>query len=260
MSSLSQPTSLDISGFPLSFPSDVPIGLDPTIPKPSTKRKSKQNTPAASTESLEIELLKRHLNLAQTKIVDLDNCITEKENRIKVLLARLKAFEEKETKEASERYFPKTTDTPAPSSAPTSVSSCCPSTWLHGLLHHQCQPAQPAYDYTKVIDNLSDKVNVLLSEMDILKVQLNNLEENKNPDTTTEAQTETDVPTPSRPTAGVSEIESSRPVSSASICDKSISSIEEFIFDDLPENNESNVHLNFFHPTTQPSRLRHQTQ
>ena len=240
----------------------------------------KHVTPATSPESLEIELLKRHLNLAQTKIVDLDNTIVEYDNRVKVLYARLKAFEERETLEVSERYFPRSdinahkpssfqataqasshaSHSPSQPSSSTPSSCCCPVSWFRGLFP-QCQPQQessPTNDITAAIQSLSAKVGSVFSEMEKIKIKLEKLENNNKdssmtsppPHPTASAsfqQSETSHQSgDTLPATPLSESDvSSQPIISGSPCnDESLLSIEEFIFED-------NQSLNCLAPTTQ---------
>ena len=109
-----------------------------TTNKQSQKNCSKHYKRATvdSVEELDLAFTKRELASAQTRIVQLDAEILDKDKRIKVLLETVKAYEETETKRSYDTYFPRA------STAPREQTRCThapPTVGCHSAcMYNQC--------------------------------------------------------------------------------------------------------------------------
>lgn len=68
--------------------------------------KKKEKTTPTSKEDNNTDFLKRELVAAQARISQLDATINDEEKQVSILLARVKAFEEKENSKIYEKYRP----------------------------------------------------------------------------------------------------------------------------------------------------------
>jgi hypothetical protein len=167
--------------------------------------KKKVKITPTSKQDISTDFLQRELVAAQTRITQLDATISDKEKQVSILLARVKAFEEKENTEIYEKYFPpsqprshqsQSPPVPAPACSPcshtstTSRSKCCslpPPTChsartcfdrpactcmpLHGCSQCQVQHS-PDTDVKSLFLKIEIEVNDLRSKLDEFKAEL----------------------------------------------------------------------------------------
>ena len=190
-----------IAGPSSTPPSQIDLNVDaqPFTPGPAaipknTKRKNKSSIPITA-EQARIDFLQAELSAAQARIVQLDASIVDKDQRVFVLMARLKLFEEKQTKDIYDKYFPandnsqptQPTTTPPPPYPPHCLHSCCPPyqpppvcSWSrhphhpyhsHPPSHPQSNPAQshPENDVVNTIKILTDEVSEIAKDTKALK-------------------------------------------------------------------------------------------
>ena len=178
---------------------------------PTTKPRAKKNPKPfipISAEQARINFLQTELSAAQTRIVQQDADIVDKDRRVSVLMARIKIFEDEQTKTLHEKYFQSgqshqnsstvqhSEPTPIPprtarvqaSCAPTcpncSPPLCCQQQGLrvqHCLCHaaHNHLPVQPSMnaDLLSSITGLQTQVDVLTKNSSLFKLALQSIEE-----------------------------------------------------------------------------------
>ena len=173
----------------------------PTIQK-NTRRKNKTSVPITA-EQARIDFLQAELSAAQARIVQLDASIVDKDQRVSVLMARLKLFEEKQTKDIYDKYFPanenqqpahSTTVPPThPPCPPRCHSRFCPphptppDCSCSGHRHHPCHcqtQSQPqnsparshaANGVVDTIKNLTHEVSEIAKDTKLLKALMKRL-------------------------------------------------------------------------------------
>ena len=97
--------------------------------KSKGKKKQKSPFPTSDAEA-KVEFLQTELNAAKARIVQLDASVEDKDRRVSVLMARLKLFEDKQNKDAFDKYFPTESNqhdnktTPSARSSSTSPQPC----------------------------------------------------------------------------------------------------------------------------------------
>ena len=165
----------------IRIPSSLPSQLPSSNPR-KVNRKQKQTKEVPTDHDTAIEFLKNELKTAQTRIVQLDFEIKDKDQKISILLARNKILEEKKNEDLMNKYFPtsKPSSTTPPfcqgpsagaSMQPCShaVRSCSPHLvcydFHHQHPHHQlfCQhrttDPKPLDDITNRVDKIEEELN-----------------------------------------------------------------------------------------------------
>ena len=164
-----------------------------TIPK-NTKRKNKTSVPVTA-EQARTDFLQAELSSAQARIVQLDASVVDKDQRISVLMARLKLFEEKQNKDIYDKYFPANDNSqpiqPTTVPPPPCLSHCHPThcpphqtppacscsrhpphpCLCHPPPHSQCSPAQSSSgnDVMDTIKALTNEVAQIAKNTELLK-------------------------------------------------------------------------------------------
>ena len=160
------PLSSHTAGGALPSPTLLPAfsPTTPGVPGPSKvpKKKKKPAIPMTPDEAT-INFLKTELGAAQTRIVELDAEIKDKDQRVAVLWARVQILEEKQNKDVLDKYFPHQADPnkpgptssiappktqiPSPPSCPGScaappptLSGTCCTSHCKQQLTHWCSP------------------------------------------------------------------------------------------------------------------------
>ena len=223
-----------------------------------------------------MDFLQVELKAAQTRIVMLDSDIKDKDQQLSVLWARIKIFEEKQSKEVFNKYFPADDDPtpPCSSSRPPPCSSntpcsatcrcfsppCCPappscSHSMHhaplscSMHHHHCSLStnSSSKGSAKELD-LNEKIEALIVDIKNIKIALSKLK----PTHLFQSQAKDDIATAhcdsvddDFPARGDSNEDDVAPSPSASTA-----SVEEFI-PDFPANPTPPVQLNSLDPTIQ---------
>ena len=163
------------------------------IPKKNQKRKQKASPPVCQKEAT-IEFLQNELKAAQTRIVQLDADIKDKDQQLSVQHARIKILEDKHNQDILDKYFPhKDKETVAPDPPPPShhCSQCAPPPCTY---HRSCNPA-PNYcsskhpcqnldssipeDLVKKVENISNEMRHLLGAVNTLNDKVDDLEQFK---------------------------------------------------------------------------------
>ena len=131
--------------------------------------KASKNTPAIDKTTFELECLKKQLNIAHTKIVELETELVNAKSTNTILGERIKLFEDTTSKDLFEKYFPrnntnKNNDNPS-SSRPRPCNDC-----YHHCAPPPCQTLRcyaPHSDtnHSAAISELSEKVDKLGDEM-----------------------------------------------------------------------------------------------
>ena len=142
ISSAPPPTFTPLPSSAASLSSNTPAPPNSDPPPRQNRKKTKTNIPVTP-EQARIDFLQAELNSAQARIVQLDASIVDKDQRVAILMARLKLFEEKQANDIHEKYFPSNKrDQSTPRYNPT--SSCCyPSAASHscaGSCASRCGP------------------------------------------------------------------------------------------------------------------------
>ena len=150
---------------PIMTSNTLSINIRPAISSPSSlppqnsssntrkvTRKQKPTKDIPSDHETAIEFLKNELKTAQTRIVQLDFEIKDKDQKISVLLARNKILEEKKNDDLMNKYFPRTnpSSTSSPLGHGLSSESSIPSSQLFHpcpLAARACSPHLVCYDY-----------------------------------------------------------------------------------------------------------------
>ena len=177
------------STLPATFtplPSSTTSHSSNTLPPPNSdplprqnRKKTKTNIPTTPDQA-RIDFLQAELNSAQARIVHLDAAIVDKDQRVSILMARLKLFEEKQANEIHEKYFPtnkRAQSTPCDnqtssfcspcasshSCARGCASHCGPHTLSHVACshfqhHHDTPKHEPNNEVGKALDKLSVEV------------------------------------------------------------------------------------------------------
>ena len=129
--------SAPLHALALAQPAARPAARPPAPRRQAPRRQGLQLTPGG----LDKELLERELTVAKVKITSLDNRLSEEESRNKILLERIRMFENRENTAAYHQHFPPPAAesssppalpdtpppppaTPPPSSASLLLSSC----------------------------------------------------------------------------------------------------------------------------------------
>ena len=126
------------------------LSLQPPLAPSQASVRSKNSrtrpaTPQLTPQGLQVELLNREITMAKTKVTVLDKTVTDLEAANKILVERIRLFEQKTNDAQYAEYFPKsnTPAPPVPSLSPTPrpaipqpqplqsiSSSCCPTSSL----------------------------------------------------------------------------------------------------------------------------------
>ena len=86
------------------------------------KKKTKTFIPITA-EQTRIGFLEKELCAAQSRIVQLDASLKDKDQRVSVLMARIKIFEDENTRTVHEKYFPASNTTSQPPRCPSANSA-----------------------------------------------------------------------------------------------------------------------------------------
>ena len=267
-----------------SMPSLAAPNPSQTSFKAGGKKRQKPPFPTTDAEA-KVEFLQTELNAAKARIVQLDASILDKDKRVSVLMARLKMFEDKHTKEVCEEYFPHENDhcsnlgqssseparatcsssTPHPTSCSASSAACstpprcsfhCPPPPCSSSCVHQCHcqhnhTANPESCSRKVRDetdlkDIIEKIDLVGKETTKIKTVIQDLITNK--DRESKDYSATNTKPPNKP----EEVPLQPDVGPSDSPDlnASIASIEEFI-PEIPEHQTSSHHLNCHVPTNQ---------
>ena len=135
--------------------------------------KASKNIPAVDKTAFELECLKKQLNIAQTKIVELETELETAKNTNTILGERIKLFEDTNAKELFEKYFPRNDNNRNTDQSNSSRPSACDG------CHHRCAPPPcPAFscyaphrdtNHTAAISGLSEKVSKLGDEISSIR-------------------------------------------------------------------------------------------
>lgn len=208
-----------------------------------TSKKKPKPFVAVSAEQTRIEFLQAELATAQTRIVQLDASVKDKDQTITILNARLKVLEEKQATTIHEKYFPPKNPFLPHTTQPSCSSQqvCChhPPVQCYHAPHPYPQP-HPSHGSSSdqninstlqsSILKLEEKVNSLSEDTKAMQSVLQNF---IRPNESQANEAPTTDPDPVQ-----SEVEANN--------DESIESMEEFIFDD-----ENERHLNCLSLTNQ---------
>ena len=166
---------------PVFVPSSAPT-LAPTLPSrtPQAKKKPKQNFLNTDPKDIEIEFLKRELNLTQTKIVELENAIADSLKTNNVLNARLKTFEDMQNSEMYKKYFSNENSPQTAKQCPLHCpqSSCTPPSCCQ--ITRQCSSLcsnrpPTCHQCPQAGQDLVIKLSEVTKEIELLKIEINNL-------------------------------------------------------------------------------------
>ena len=116
-----------------------------TVAKAASNGKRKAKAISTTKEDINVEFLQRELVAAQARITQLDATIGDKEMQVTILLARVKAFEERENAKIYEKYFPQDPSRQAP---PPPPSTSCPA-----FPNNQCSPHQCCSSHRQVFQS-----------------------------------------------------------------------------------------------------------
>ena len=229
-------------------------------------------------EQARISFLQTELCAAQARIVQLDASVKDKDQRVSVLMARIKIFEDDHTKSMHEKYFPSQEPPSAANqstkpAAPPQTKNICrvhptpqcmcypplPPSCCHPQYQSQCTcqthshhqlPAQA--DLLSSIESLRIQVNDLTEVTRNIQTELNNLGTDQ---TVAVAPPNTAVPSnvvdtePERSNPETETMPDNRTEKASShMLNDSVASFEEFITDDIEPAHNS---LNFQFLTTQ---------
>ena len=168
----------------IRIPSSLPSQLPSSNPR-KVNRKQKHTKEVPTDHDTAIEFLKNELKTAQTRIVQLDFEIKDKDQKISILLARNKILEEKKNEDLMNKYFPtsKPSSTTPPfcqgpsagaSMQPCShaVRSCSPHLvcydFHHQHPHHQLFCQHRTTD-PKPLDNITNRVDKIEEELNHIR-------------------------------------------------------------------------------------------
>ena len=116
------------------------------------KNNSKKSSLPSSNIDTKVEFLQTELAAAQTRIVQIDASLKDKEQMVAVLLARIKVFEERENQQIFDKYFPDNLTRgrpPGTTSAPvTNPMSSHYSNHYRPQCHQQCVPLPQCCHHT----------------------------------------------------------------------------------------------------------------
>ena len=101
----SVPSTSALTASQQSLFSSVPPSNHIPPPRQNSKKNSKAFVPI-SPEQARIDFLQTELSGAQARIVQLDASIKDKDNRVAILMARIKILEDERTKQLFNNYFP----------------------------------------------------------------------------------------------------------------------------------------------------------
>ena len=217
-------------------PSSPPHAVSNDVPKKNPKRKQKASPPVCQKEAT-IEFLQNELNAAQTRIVQLDTDIKDKDQQLSVQRARIKFLEDKHNQDILDKYFPHKEKATQPVRTPPSrhCSPCDPPPCSYqrtcppapcscsGMLSCHNRIATIPDDLLKKVESISDEIQDLLSAVNTLNAKVDYLEQSK-------AFQTNKAPIFSSQTA---ESHESRETASNTSHDASIVSIEDLISDNL---------------------------
>ena len=217
--------------------------------KPSSKPPKKQKSFVPVTaEQARIEFLQAELAAAQTRIVQLDANVKEKDQRVTILQARLKIFEDEQAKTIHDKYFDSSGYQRKPQAVPQyhpclhQLPSCC-----HAGHQHHCQtfknPEENNSPLMSSISKLEEKLDTLATETKSMQLALLNIQARSSLSEPPHPPSPTDRNCGSTVTANVASAQKAVQNDDAddppiSLNDESVTSIEEFIFnvDDQPLN------------------------
>ena len=243
-----------------SLPVTAIGGPVPSNRRSTTRKNSKPFVPTTA-EQARINFLQTELAAAQTRIVQLDANVQDKDQRITVLMARIKIFEDEQTRVLHEKYFPSEEryqntpksqhqssqpppatsrkDPPVPQcSANHSPPSCChqPLCCQHcSYRSHYRENEQPSHNDPNIessIAGLQAQVTLLSEDTKSLHVALLKIQEHCN---------QSRVPS-APPQESAENMRDTNETNSAHASDDSVVSMEEFIDGD---DKASQVPLNF---------------
>lgn len=234
-----------------------------SIPKVKNGKKSLKNTPAIDKTSFEVECLRKQLNIASTKIQELESDLEKKRNTNYILGERIKLFEAANNKDIFEKYFPSEPrkELPAAHSPP-----CCSCNHYHCCAQRPPPPCTSSMSHApykddglmNVVKELSSKLTQLSNETAELKVKVRELVGCKS-DKADKMTMQAGPPhTPLSPDIIVLEQGQFSPglLQNDQQHDQSASSDSNTIDDNVPSD-EQRTPLNFNVPTIQLNQLRH---
>ena len=211
------------------------------------KTTSKKNSIPTSPQDIKIEFLQTELAAAQTRIVQLDAALKDKEQMTSVLLARINGFEERENLKTFQTYFPdntsrkRATETSSSASHSTSPSffhppRCCSNnlnTILRCCNHHSCSSsANDTYKYPETTNNLEQKLDSITKDTKGLQIAVNQLQIALNklfPQEQSKGDTNNVTDTETIPTSPLTVNLATNSPKSTSSPNCSIASLEEFL-------------------------------
>ena len=142
--SVSVPSSSASTASQQSLLSTAPLPNSNPPPRQNSKKNSKAFVPI-SPEQARIDFLQTELSGAQARIVQLDASIKDKDDRIAILMARIKILEDERTKQLFNNYFPEAANDGLPgaqqNSRPQRSFHAC-SDSRHSPGHH-CNDCHP---------------------------------------------------------------------------------------------------------------------
>ena len=147
-----------------------PPAAGPATRRPAQRRPGLQLTP----EGLDKELLERELTAAKVKITSLDNRLSEEESRNKILLERIRMFENRETTAAYHQHFPppaaavSSPVSPPPAASPPASASPAPAP-------PNCASPSPAPPAPAASLSCCSASSHLIAQIDGLKCQVEDL-------------------------------------------------------------------------------------
>ena len=148
-----------------------PIPEQPSS-RPKTTRKALKATPAIDRASFETECVRKQLNIAHTKIQELESELEKRKNTNHILGERIKLFEAANNKDIYEKYFPRDQSNASHSSAPSSschAHHCCAPPPCQT---YRCHAPGKEPDLTSVVKELSIKVTQLSNDTATMKGEI----------------------------------------------------------------------------------------
>ena len=140
-------------------------------------RKPAKRTPQIDKSAFETECLKKQLNIAHTKITEVETELKRTKDTNHILSERIKLFEEANNKELFERYFPRDKSNLFDDGKPRSRSPCyprhhyCCSCAPPPCVHHSTDISQEK-DLAVTIAELSSKVSLLAHDISEVRVEI----------------------------------------------------------------------------------------
>ena len=147
---------------------------------PKQPRKTARKTPAIDKSAFETECLKKQLNIAHTKLQELETELESVKNTNYILGERIKLFEASTNKELFEKYFPSSQNTLSDDVKQKCSRKCCSNQQVQQhhcytpppCMMHCCHSNHAGPDLATTVKEISAKVQLLAHDISAMRSEI----------------------------------------------------------------------------------------